>query len=145
MANLFKGLNYIGGIKLFGGPGVGEAVGMGLIMSELAEIVGHKTDSIHHMVEDGMKLLFDALRFAFSFIPGIGTFLKGLLTVCEFIGKVFYYYAIGTLILNAVPIIKQLIGLLGSAAAGAANVAGDVAKAKADYDADLTAFFPKKS
>ena len=129
MANVFKGLNYIGGIKLFGGPGVGEAVGMGMIMSEIAEIVGHNVKSIHHKAEQGLDLIFKGLNIAFSFIPGIGTILKSMLSVCEFLGHVLFYYAIGVLIYNAVPMIKALIGILGGVAAKAADAVGDVAKA----------------
>ena len=129
MKNLFKGINFIGGLKPFGGPGVGEAVGMGLIFGEIAEIAGHNNKEVHHMVEAAYEGGIELLNAIFSFIPGIGTVLKIILSVIKVIGQILYYYAIGTLIINAVPMIKALIALFSNVAQKAASVAGDVAKA----------------
>ena len=129
MRNLFKGINFIGGLKPFGGPGVGESVGMGIIMAEIAEIGGHKTKSIHHTVEAGMEAGIELLNGIFSFIPGIGTVLKIILATIKIVGQILYYYAIGTLIINVVPMIKALIALFSNVAQKTADVAGDVAKA----------------
>ena len=81
------------------------------------------------MVEAAYEGGIELLNAIFSFIPGIGTVLKIILSVIKVIGQILYYYAIGTLIINAVPMIKALIALFSNVAQKAADVAGDVAKA----------------
>jgi hypothetical protein len=135
MANLFKGINYIGGLKFFGGPGVGEAVGLGLLFSELAEIVGHNKKAIHLGVEAMYEYGGTVLEGIFSFIPGIGAIVKTILTIIQVMGYVFYYYAIGTLIINAIPMIKMVISLLSGAAQAVTKAAGAAAGAGATSEA----------